>query len=96
METQKQITLHRLTVDFVEVSTKETAEINGKKNVVDNHMVSSSNSPMGRKFVEGLDIPKNFITSIFDVWGDEPTVADPEMPKIDKKAKQEPKVEEKQ
>jgi len=80
METQKKITLHRLTVDFVEVNTREVIDVNGKEIVVNNHMAAFSNSESGRGLVDGLDIPQNFIAAIFDAWGDEPTVADPEIP----------------
>ena len=88
MKTKKQIALHRLTSDFVEVNTKKTIEVNGKMVVVDNHMKPYRNSPKGREIIEKLDIPQNVILSIFVFWGKEPTVEDPEMPKMPEVKKQ--------
>jgi len=89
MKTKKKVTLRRLTTDFVEVNQKWHDVSDDMTNVKSmNHMATFSNSPTGREMVKNLDIPREFLTGIFNVWGDEPTIADPEMPKMPEVKKQ--------
>jgi len=83
METQKKIEI-TTSKDSVRINVKETADFNGNAIVVKNDMGTFPNSPKGREIVKKKDIPENFIASIFEVWGDEPTVEDPEMPEVKK------------
>jgi len=78
METAKQTTLVNLTTDFVEIQTIETADVNGKIIIVDDHRGLFQNSKNERVFIENLDIPQRLKNAIFAAWDDEPMVEYPE------------------
>jgi len=79
METKKQTIIHRLAANFVEINTK-WHEIIEEEVTQHNHMVSYMNSPSGRERLQD-EQPENVVESVFAIWGDTPTVADPEIPK---------------
>ena len=83
MEQIIKVETHRLTENFVEIDIQKYIVFEGRE-IKDGEKQSTSahNNPSGRERIKNLDIPQKFIDSVFSVWGDAPTVEDPEMPKV--------------
>lgn len=79
METNSKITLDLLTTDSVCVITEIEVEINGKIYNLENSRQAYVNSPLGRTNIIA-DLPEEYMTAIFALWGDTPTIEDPPMP----------------
>lgn len=74
-------TLHRLTPDLVEIDSEKYVELNGAEVKLDipKHSTSYVNSPSGRERLQS-EQPGNVAASVLAMWGDTPTMADPEPP----------------
>lgn len=74
METK--ITLSNLSTDYVDVVWQDTIEVDGVIRNLDLPRASSyTNSEYGRSQVL-LDLPENYQTAIFAVWGETPTIVE--------------------
>lgn len=85
IETYTEITLDLLTQNGVSVLTKTFADINGIKTQVGNNIRRAyGNSPIGRDLLRA-DIPEIYYNAVLAVWGDTPTLTDPEntAPKVE-------------
>jgi hypothetical protein len=70
-------TLEQLTVDSVNVLTVSSAKVNGKMYELERSRICYANSPIGRQqIVEAL--PEQYAEAVLAVWGDTPTLSDPE------------------
>ena len=78
METIKKVTIHRLNELFVEIETDQYVEVNGQEIKLDipKNSGAYSNSESGREIVKSLDLPKNIVKAIFEVWGKTPLIED--------------------
>ena len=73
----EEYTLEQLTVDSVNVLTVSSAKVNGKMYELERNRICYANSPLGRQqVVEAL--PEQYAEAILAVWGDTPTLSDPE------------------
>ena len=73
----EEYTLEQLTVDSVNVLTVSSAKVNGKMYELERNRICYANSPLGRqKVVDSL--PEQYAEAILAVWGDTPTLSDPE------------------
>ena len=70
-------TLELLTADSVNVIIVSSAKINGKERALDRSRICFANSPIGREQVVNF-LPEQFADAILAVWGDTPTLSDPE------------------
>lgn len=78
IETYTEITLDLLTQNGVSVLTKTYADINGVKTQLGaNHRKAYGNSPIGRELL-AKDLPETYYNAVLVVWGDTPTLTDPE------------------
>lgn len=69
--------LEQLTADSVNVLTVSSAKVNGKVYELERARVCYANSPLGRQqIVEAL--PEQYAEAVLAVWGDAPTLSDPE------------------
>lgn len=74
METK--ITLSNLSTDYVDVVWQDTIEVDGVVRNLDIPRAGSYiNSEYGRSQVK-LDLPENYQTVIFAVWGETPTIVE--------------------
>lgn len=76
METNKIITLDLLTTDSVSVITELQTKIDDKIYTLDTLRQAYVNSPLGRTAIIA-DLPEEYMTAIFALWGDTPTIKDP-------------------
>ena len=70
-------TLEQLTTTSVNVLTVARAKVNGKMYELERTRMCYANSPTGRQKVS-QDLPEQYAEAILAVWGDTPTVDDPE------------------
>jgi hypothetical protein len=87
MKIEKKIRFNRLTSDFVEVMTERViaGDAGETYKVADSlHAESFMNSPWGRERLQNSDYPENVKMSLLALWGDEPTVADPDVDELRK------------
>lgn len=80
----KEIILDLLCKNSVSVKTVEKATIDAVKREIGTSRKAYANSPIGRQQIVE-DIPEEYATAVFAVWGDMPTVDDPEPPAIETK-----------
>ena len=80
--TIKKLSINHLTDKFVAIDTEQFIEIDGVqvKLNIPTHRVSYVNSISGRERLQA-EQDVNFAAVIMQVWGDTPTVVDPEPPK---------------
>lgn len=80
MTITEKITISLLTENLVSIIRKKYMTIDGVETQVgENERISYSNSSIGRQKVVS-DIGEPYSTAIFAIWGDQPTVEDPENP----------------
>lgn len=79
MDTITKFTLDLLTTDSVSVVTEKQIEIDGKIYTLETSRRAYVNSPLGRTNIIA-DLPEEYMTAIFALWGDIPTIEDPPMP----------------
>lgn len=79
MDTITIITLDLLTTDSVSVITELQAIINDKLYTLEKKRQAYVNSPLGRTAIIA-DLPEEYMTAIFALWGDTPTIKDPPKP----------------
>lgn len=79
MEPIKTYTLEKLNETAVNVLIITTIELNGKTYEIERSRTCYGNSPIGRsQIVEYL--PEQYVRAILEIWGEEPTMIDPEPP----------------
>jgi hypothetical protein len=88
METVK--TVDKLTADRANILTQDYE--NGEQ-VGLNHRCSYSNSESGRALLVANE-PEDIVTEVMAVWGDSPTVEEPEMPEFEAKPTPEERIAE--
>lgn len=79
MDTNIIITLDLLTTDSVSVITELQAIVNNKLYTLEKKRKAYVNSPLGRAAIIA-DLPEEYMTAIFALWGDTPTIEDPPKP----------------
>lgn len=79
---KQEIILDLLCKNSVSVKIIEKATINSEERVIGTSRKAYANSPLGRQQI-AEDIPEEYVTAVFAVWGDEPTVDDPEPPIVE-------------
>lgn len=70
-------TLEQLTADSVNVLIVSSAKVNGKMYELERTRMCYCNSPIGREQIVN-DLPEQYANAVFAVWGDTPTLSDPE------------------
>lgn len=75
----KELTLDLLNKNSVSVKTVEKAVVNLVERTIGTSRKAYANSPIGRQQITD-ELPEQYANAVFAVWGDEPTVADPEPP----------------
>lgn len=74
----KTITVDLLTTDTVSIITKKFATVEGQKQQVGEiERKAYSNSALGRQALID-EVGKPYVSAVFAVWGDEPTLKDPD------------------
>ena len=81
METIKKTTILKLTETFVNIETQDYILINGVDAKLDTlpHNIHYVNCPSGRASLQSQQ-PDNIVASVMAIWGDTPTVEEPEIP----------------
>lgn len=80
METFEEKTIDRLTVNGVSILTQKFTFIDGVKTQIgENHRCAYSNSVSDRERLLANE-PEGVVETVLSVWGDEPTVEEPEIP----------------
>lgn len=80
METKVKKTIDRLTKDSVSILTQQFADVDGVETQIgENHRCAYVNSKTGRKELQKMET-ESVANSVFAIWGDVPTVSDPEVP----------------
>ena len=74
----KEITLDLLCKNSVSVKTTEKTIIDDIERTIGTYRKAYANSPIGRQQIVD-EIPEEYATAVFAVWGDTPTVDDPPM-----------------
>lgn len=78
MEIKENKTVDMLTKDTVSILTQKFITIEGvDQQVGENHRQAYVNSEKGRTELQEKE-PANVVDSVLSIWGDVPTVADPE------------------
>lgn len=78
IETYDNITIDRLTKDSVSILRKTMVDLNGQPTQVgDNFRRAYTNSIKGREYLSS-DLSEPYLSAVMTVWGDTPTVEDPE------------------
>lgn len=72
-------TLEQLTASSVNVLTIASAKVNGKMYEIEKSRMCYANSPIGRQQISE-DLPEQYAEAVLAVWGDSPTIPDPEQP----------------
>lgn len=72
-------TLEQLTASSVNVLTIARAKVNGKMYELERSRMCYANSEIGRQQVTEA-LPEQYAEAIFAIWGDTPTIPDPEQP----------------
>ena len=70
-------TLEQLTTSSVNVLSIARAKVDGKIYELERSRMCYANSPTGRQQVSDA-LPEQYVAVIFTMWGDTPTVPDPE------------------
>ena len=73
----KEYILEQLTADSVNVVTVSYARVNSKNCEISRERMSYPNSTMGRELISKA-IPKEYLSAVLAVWGDNPTMDNPE------------------
>lgn len=81
MDKQTVITLDQLGVDSVSVITETQITVDGSKYILNRSRKAYTNSIIGRRLISA-ELPAAQATAVFAVWGNNPTVEDPEPPYI--------------
>jgi len=80
IKTYNEYTLTELTKNSVNILIQTFADINGLITKVGaKQRISCANSELGRQKLPEL-IPEQYALAVLAVWGDTPTVPDPELP----------------
>ena len=80
INTYDEYTLCDLTHQAVNILIQTYADLNGVKTQIGkNKRISYANSEVGRKQISKL-LPQEYALAVFAVWGELPTVSDPEKP----------------
>lgn len=79
MEPIKTYTLEKLNETTVNVLIITTIELNGKTYEIERSRTCYGNSPIGRSQIAEY-LPEQYIRAILEIWGEEPTMIDPEPP----------------
>ena len=78
MEIKERKTVDMLTTDSVSILTQNYIEFNGVQTQVgQNHRCAYANSETGRNDLQSAE-PKEVVNAVFAIWGDTPTVSEPE------------------
>lgn len=77
----KKYSIEQLTENTVNIEIRTYADIEGQEYLLRTEGKCYANSPIGREQVEE-ELPGNISAAIFAVWGDTPSVEDPEMPEV--------------
>ena len=72
----KKYILEQLTSDSVNVVTISYARVNSKLCEIGRERMSYPNSTMGRELISKA-IPKEYLSAVLAVWGDNPTMDNP-------------------
>lgn len=78
----QEIILDLLCKNSVSVKIIEKAVLNSVERIIGTNRKAYANSPIGRQQITA-DVPEEYAAAVFAVWGDEPTVDDPEPPTIE-------------
>lgn len=78
----KEITLDLLNEKSVSVKTVEKANINSEERIIGTNRNAYANSPIGRQQIV-KELPEQYVNAVMAVWGNEPTVDDPEPPIVE-------------
>ena len=70
-------TLEQLTADSVNVLIVSSAKVNGKMYELERTRMCYGNSPIGREQIVN-DLPEQYANAVLAVWGETPTLSDPE------------------
>lgn len=81
METQTKITIDFLIERSVSIGRTVTVEYNGNTVELERTRKAYDNSPLGRQALID-EVGEPYSTAVFMVWGETPTVQDPELPVI--------------
>lgn len=74
----KQYTVDMLTVDSVSIKSQDQVNIEGQMYLVgEPHRCAYINSASGRAQI-AAELPEPYLSAVMAVWGDEPTVPEPE------------------
>ncbi len=88
LQTYSEITLTLLNKNSVSVLIQIFADLNGDKiQIGEPSRKSYSNSPIGRQMVID-ELPEHEALTVMTMWGDEPTVTDPEPPATDEESEE--------
>lgn len=78
MDIKEEKTVDKLTKDSVSILTQKFIKVEGvNQQVGGNHRCAYVNSPSGRNELQEKE-PESVVNAVFAIWGDAPTVADPE------------------
>ena len=72
----KEYILEQLTADSVNVVMVSYAKVNSKNCEISRERMSYPNSAMGRELI-GKAIPKEYLSAVLVVWGENPTMDNP-------------------
>ncbi len=80
-KTTTKTTINRLALNFVEIDSAQYVEINGEEVKLDTpkHSVSYVNSIQSREQLQ-KEQSENIVAAVLAIWGDDPTVKDPQIP----------------
>lgn len=80
MNIEERKTVDRLTMESVSILTTKHINVDGVDTQVgENHRCAYVNSETGRKDLQEKE-PEAVINAVFAIWGDAPTVEEPEVP----------------
>lgn len=88
MEPIKTYTLEKLNETTVNILIITTIELNGKTYEIERSRICYGNSPIGRaQVIEQL--PEQYKNAVFEIWGEAPSMVDPEPPEINSEPSEE-------